>query len=118
MLDPDQSVLVLVDIQEKLTRVMHGREELVTGLCQLTACAKALEIPVIAMEQLPDKMGPTIPELRELLDAGCTGGFASSEIEQAWLEEAKRVDREVDAGRMELIPAEEVMRELRKRYGV
>jgi hypothetical protein len=57
-------------------------------------------------------------KLRELLDAGCTGGFASSEIEQAWLEEAKRVDREVDAGRMELIPAEKVMRELRKRYGV
>ena len=57
-------------------------------------------------------------KLRELLDARCTGGFASSEIEQAWLEEAKRVDREVDAGRMELIPAEEVMRELRKRYGV
>ena len=56
-------------------------------------------------------------KLRELLDAGGTGGFASSEIEQAWLEEAKRVDREVDAGRMELIPAEEVMRELRKRYG-
>ena len=57
-------------------------------------------------------------KLRELLDSGCAGGFASSEIEQAWLEEAKRVDREVDAGRMELIPAEEVMRELRKRYGV
>ena len=57
-------------------------------------------------------------KLRELLDTGCMGGFASSEIEQAWLEEAKRVDREVDAGRMELIPAEEVMRELRKRYGV
>ena len=72
MLDPDQSVLVLVDIQEKLTRVMHGREELVTGLCQLTACAKALGIPVIAMEQLPDKMGPTIPELRELLDGVAT----------------------------------------------
>ena len=57
-------------------------------------------------------------KLRELLDAGGTGAFESSEIEQAWLEEAKRVDREVDAGRMELIPAEEVMRELRKRYGV
>jgi hypothetical protein len=57
-------------------------------------------------------------KLRDMLDAQCEGGFASPEIEQAWLEEAKRVDREVDAGRMELIPAEEVMRELRKRYGM
>lgn len=71
MLDPDHAVLVLVDIQEKLTRVMHEREALVTRLCQLTACAKALGVPIIAMEQLPDKMGPTIPELRELL-AGVT----------------------------------------------
>ena len=52
--------------------------------------------------------------LRELLDTGCTGGFASSEIEQAWLEEAKRIDREVDEGRMELIPADVVLRELRE----
>lgn len=57
-------------------------------------------------------------KLRELLEARCGGEFASPEIEQAWLEEAKRIDREVDEGRIELIPAEEVMRELRKRYGV
>ena len=57
-------------------------------------------------------------KLREMLEIRSAGDFASPEIEQAWLEEAKRVDREVDAGRMELIPAEQVMRELRKRYGV
>jgi len=57
-------------------------------------------------------------KLRELLETRSTGGFASPEIEQAWLEEAKRIDREVEEGRIELIPAEEVMRELRERYGV
>lgn len=57
-------------------------------------------------------------KLRDLLDTRCRGGFASPEIERAWLEEAKRIDREVDAGRIELIPAEEAMRELRKRYGM
>jgi len=53
-------------------------------------------------------------KLRELLEARCGGGFASPEIEQAWLEEAKRIDREVDEGRMELIPADVVLRELRE----
>ncbi|MGI9341971.1 MAG: addiction module protein [Gammaproteobacteria bacterium] len=57
-------------------------------------------------------------KLRELLDVRSAGDFASPEIEQAWLEEAKRIDREVDEGRIDLIPAEEVMRELRKRYSV
>ena len=68
MLDLDCSVLVLVDIEEKLTRVMYERDALVSSLCQLTASAKALGLPIIQVEQLPDKMGPTIPELRELLE--------------------------------------------------
>jgi nicotinamidase-related amidase len=34
-------------------------------------------VPIIAMEQLPDKMGPTIPELRELL-AGVTEPIAKA----------------------------------------
>lgn len=52
--------------------------------------------------------------LRELLDQTSAGDFASPEIERAWVEEAKRIDREVDEGRMELIPADVVLRELRE----
>ena len=44
------------------------------------------------------------------------GDFASPELEQAWLEEAKRRDRAVTEGKEKLIPAEKVMRELRERY--
>ncbi len=42
-------------------------------------------------------------------------GFATPEIEQAWLAEARRRDKVIDEGRGSLIPAEEVMRELRER---
>jgi len=52
--------------------------------------------------------------LREMLEATAGGDFASPEIEQVWIEEAKRIDREVDDGRMELIPADVVLRELRE----
>jgi len=56
--------------------------------------------------------------LRRLLDATKGGGFATPEIEQAWIEEARRRDELVDKGEEGLIPADEVMRELRERYDV
>jgi nicotinamidase-related amidase len=68
MLTLERTVCVLVDVQEKLTAVMHERELLVDGLCKLVRCMKALQVPIIQVEQLPEKMGPTIPELQALLD--------------------------------------------------
>jgi putative addiction module component (TIGR02574 family) len=43
-------------------------------------------------------------------------GWTDPEIEKAWLAEIERRGKEYAEGRMELIPAEEVMRELRERY--
>jgi nicotinamidase-related amidase len=63
----DRTLLVLVDVQEKLTPLMHERDACVRALAQLLKGAAALRLPVIWMEQLPEKMGATIPELRELL---------------------------------------------------
>jgi hypothetical protein len=41
-------------------------------------------------------------------------GWTDPEIEKAWLAEVERREKEYAEGRMELIPAEEVFRELRK----
>ncbi len=68
MITIENSVLLLVDVQEKLTAVMQCREELIDALQRLIKGIQALEIPVIWMEQIPEKMGPTIPELRDLLN--------------------------------------------------
>lgn len=68
MLDSHNTVLVLIDVQEKLTSVMHERETLIENLVKLVKGAQLLEIPIIWLEQNPDKMGQTIPELCELLD--------------------------------------------------
>jgi hypothetical protein len=56
-------------------------------------------------------------ELARMLMGQAGDGFATPEIEQAWLDETRRVDKAVDEGKEALIPAEEVMRELRERYG-
>ncbi|MBL7116132.1 MAG: isochorismatase family protein [Kiritimatiellae bacterium] len=67
MLRLDDTFLVLIDVQEKLSTVMHKREQLIDNCRQLLACAMRLEIPVIWTEQIPSKMGPTLPELQEFL---------------------------------------------------
>ena len=67
MLESKNTILVIIDVQGKLAQSMHDREDLVKNLQILISGAKLLEIPIIWMEQLPDKLGPTIPEIQELL---------------------------------------------------
>jgi len=68
MLNTENTLLVLIDVQEKLTAVMHDRESLVTNLVKLLKGMKTLRIPVLWLEQNPAKMGPTIAPLLPLLD--------------------------------------------------
>lgn len=67
MLKIEQCVFVLVDVQEKLTAFMHEREELVRHLVTAVRGLRALQVPVLWMEQTPDKLGPTITPLQECL---------------------------------------------------
>ena len=52
--------------------------------------------------------------LVELLDQSSGSGFATREIEEAWIQEANRVSRAVAQGKAATFPADEVMRELRE----
>ena len=63
MLDTGKTLMVLIDVQEKLTAVMHEREALVARLEKLVRGMNTLGIPIIWVEQNPAKMGPTIPVL-------------------------------------------------------
>jgi len=65
---PDNTVFVLVDVQGNLAQAMHGRAPLFRSLQILVRGVRALRIPVMWLEQIPEKLGPTIPELREHLD--------------------------------------------------
>ena len=65
MVESKNTILVIIDVQGKLAQIMHDREDLVKNLQILISGAKLLEIPIIWMEQLPDKLGPTIPEIQE-----------------------------------------------------
>jgi nicotinamidase-related amidase len=64
---PENAVFVLVDVQGKLAQLMHEKEPLFENLKRLIRGMQILDIPILWIEQTPDKMGRTIPELAELL---------------------------------------------------
>ena len=67
MLQPDSAALVLIDVQGKLATLMHRREELYRNLQILIEGIQILEMPIFWMEQYPEGLGPTVPEVAALL---------------------------------------------------
>ena len=63
-----QSFLVVVDVQGKLARLMHESGDMLRNQQILIEGCRLLEVPVIWAEQLPDKLGDTVPELVDRLD--------------------------------------------------
>lgn len=67
MLKVDDTALILVDYQGKLARVMHENEDLHQKMVSLVKGIQVLDIPIIWLEQYPQGLGPTTPEIKELL---------------------------------------------------
>lgn len=67
MLDAQQAVLVIVDIQGKLATLMHDRDNFYANAVRMIRGTRVLGIPVLWNEQLPEKLGPTIDEIRQVL---------------------------------------------------
>ncbi len=67
MLRHYNTALVLIDIQGKLASLMHQREQLYRNLEILIKGAQVLELPILWLEQYPQGLGPTIPEVAGLL---------------------------------------------------
>jgi nicotinamidase-related amidase len=63
----ENTVLVVIDFQERLFPVMHDKEKLLRNAVKLIKGASVLEIPIILTEQYPKGLGPTIPEIKELI---------------------------------------------------
>ncbi len=63
MFKVDDTVLVLIDIQGKLASLMHNKEKLYKNLEIITKSMNLLKVPIVWIEQVPDKLGPTIDEI-------------------------------------------------------
>jgi nicotinamidase-related amidase len=67
MLEIQDCCLVVIDIQGKLAQLMIGKDALFKNIQILIQAARILEIPILWCQQVPEALGPTVPEIAELL---------------------------------------------------
>ncbi|MCF7805534.1 MAG: hydrolase [Candidatus Marinimicrobia bacterium] len=67
MLDRENTALVLIDVQDKLFRVMHDKDQLLDKLQRLVRGMQILEVPIILTEQYPRGLGHTVNGLANLI---------------------------------------------------
>ncbi|SBT15548.1 hydrolase [Vibrio celticus] len=67
MLMKKKTGLVVVDVQGKLARLVDESETLIANCEKLIEGAQILGLPVVSLEQNPEKLGATVSELNDLL---------------------------------------------------
>ncbi|MGE5373269.1 MAG: isochorismatase family protein [Solirubrobacterales bacterium] len=60
---PEEMVLMVIDLQERLLAAMNDKEKVVKNTNILLAMANRFHIPVIVTEQYPKGLGRTVPEI-------------------------------------------------------
>lgn len=67
MLTKEKTGLIVVDVQGKLATIVDDSERYITNLVKLVKAAKLLGLPILWLEQNPEKLGKTVPELTDAL---------------------------------------------------
>ena len=92
LLSRQNSLLVVVDVQEKLAPLICETERLLANCEKLVGCAKLFAVPLFATEQYPQGLGPTVPALTEhLTDRPLKLRFSCAEVLN-WPPAAERTD--------------------------
>jgi nicotinamidase-related amidase len=81
MLKRENAILILIDVQGRLSELVADSEALFGNLLRLLEGMNVLDVPVIVTEQLPEKLGPTRDEFQEFINGpviakssfGCCG---------------------------------------------
>src|ERR1700724_273264 len=66
-MSPADTALLVIDVQERLMTKIPGAAALVRNIAFLIDAARLLQLPVLATEQYPKGLGPTVPELASRL---------------------------------------------------
>jgi nicotinamidase-related amidase len=68
MLKRTDTVLIIIDIQGNLAQAMYDKENLFTNNVKMIQGVKTLNLPILFTEQIPQKLGQTIPQIASELD--------------------------------------------------
>lgn len=64
----EQAILVVVDVQGKLATLVQNSAGLSSSIQTLVKSASLFEMPLLWVEQLPNKLGPTIAPISNLIN--------------------------------------------------
>jgi nicotinamidase-related amidase len=67
LLDRNRTVLVLIDVQERLFPSMHENQRMLERIDLLLSAAKLLNVPLLLTEQYPKGLGNTLEAIRRIL---------------------------------------------------
>jgi len=70
LLDRDQSVLLVIDLQESYRGKLHREDSVVAASRRIVEAADVLGVPVLVTEQYPKGLGATRKEIAEKLPPG------------------------------------------------
>ena len=88
LMNAEDSALLVVDAQVKLLEIIPQRARIVWNIRRLLDAADALHLPVAATEEYPDRLSPTVPELRERIRTApnkmCFSACVCGEIFEQW----------------------------------
>lgn len=70
MLDRATTGLIVVDVQGKLARIVKDSDTVIRNIATLIQGARIFHLPIIWLEQNPEKLGPTVEELQPVLQPG------------------------------------------------
>ncbi|HLS54260.1 MAG TPA: hydrolase [Tissierellaceae bacterium] len=97
-LDREKTVLLVIDIQERLVPVMKYKDQVIDNTKILLHAAREMDFPVVVTEQYPKGLGSTVSEIKEdLQDAKI---FAKNSF-TAYIDEVK--ESLEDIGRKKII---------------
>jgi nicotinamidase-related amidase len=68
MISRNDAVLIIIDIQGNLAQAMFDKENIFDNAVKLIKGFKILNIPLVVTEQIPQKLGKTIPQIAAELD--------------------------------------------------
>lgn len=70
VLDRNQSVLIVIDVQEAYRGKTVEESRMVTGVRRLIEAAKVVGVPILATEQYPKGLGHFVPEVGDCFPSG------------------------------------------------
>ncbi len=101
LLDRKRTLLLIVDVQDRLAPVIDNNESVLANCARLLAGCRILDVPVLVSEQYPRGLGETVESIRSL----ASDAEIAEKITFSCLRDRELTERIAESGRDTLLVA-------------